>query len=112
MCPLAAIFCLAAWQPHTAVLEGVSDSLFVLDGLQTSRLVSEGRYERESDIIIGHHPTAESTALYFGGIALTHLLLENALEKVSPRAADIVEGVTIGWEGETVLFNLRFGMHF
>ena len=109
-CPLTAILCLAPWQPHTAALEAISQALIAVDAAQTARLAPEGFTERESDCVIGHYPKPTSVALYFGGLAIGHFLAENALEKVSPRWADVFEGVTVGWESATIAMNFRIGV--
>ena len=112
MCPVVAVFCFTAWQPHTVALEAIADALIATDAAQTAELTREGFQERESDCIIGHHPKPASVALYFGGLTLGHVLVTNALEKVAPRWADVWQGVTIGWEAGTVTANVRLGVRF
>jgi len=110
-CPMMAFWCLAHWPLHTIALEAMSQALFAVDAVQTASM-GNGYYERETNCIIGHHPSRESVALFFAGAAVTHFLTENALEKVSPKLADAMEGLTIGWEGATVGWNVRIGMRF
>jgi hypothetical protein len=112
MCSVWAILCLAHWPTQTVALETISQALIVMDAAQTAALVSEGYVERESDCILGHHPSAGSTAMYFGSLAVGHLLVTNALEKVSPKLTTAFQGLTIGWEGSTVALNVRLGVRF
>jgi hypothetical protein len=107
-CSLLALLCFTAWQPHTVALEAIGDSLIAIDGLQTSHIAREGFVERESDFAIGRYPSSRSTAEYFGGLALAHVLITNALVKVG--LSDVFQGLTIGWEGSTVVANYRRGI--
>lgn len=111
-CSVLAVMCFTAWQPHTIALETISDTLIAVDAVQTSRLTRDGFVERESDCIIGRHPSPRSTFEYFGGLEIGHVLLTNALEKVSPRAADIFQGISISWEGSTIAMNMRLGVRW
>ena len=136
MCPTIALFCFAAWQPHTIALEAIADSLIVADAVQTAEIDNSGHLhqppymtgerdghpvivipeftyrEVETDAIIGHHPKPASVALFFGGMTFGHVLLTNALDKTSPRWADAIDGLTIGWEGSTVAANVRLGIRW
>lgn len=115
-CAVAAFWCLAHWPAHAIALEAITQAEIAADAWQTASMGTVDHYggyqEREIDCLIGHYPSTRSVALAFGGMALGHFLLTNALEKVSPKWATTFQVLSIGWEGATIGWNAHIGLRF
>lgn len=100
------------WPLDVIALETGYQSIAVVDALQTAAIPSD-RYEREIDFAIGHHPKPASVAEWFGGMALGHFVVTDGLERCGrPWMPLAWESITIGFEGETVAWNVHIGVKF
>lgn len=111
-CTALALLCFHPWQPSTVALEAISQAFIAADAVQTAQLTREGFTEIESDCVIGHHPKPANTYLYFGALMAGHVLVTNLLTKIPGPWATIFQSFTIGWEGQTVVGNIRAGVRF
>ena len=100
------------WPLAVVALEASYQTVAVVDALQTAG-ISQNRYEREIDFAIGHHPKPASVAEWFGGMALGHFAVtDGLLHWGKPWMPLAWESVTIGFEGETVAWNIHVGARF
>lgn len=100
------------WPVNIIVTESIYQTLAAADAAQTANMPLKYK-EREIDTVIGRHPKGASVALWFGGMAVTHALTTEALVHWGqPWMPPVWESVTIGFEGETVAWNIHIGMRF
>jgi len=103
VCSFLLLLCAAA-PVDLKVEDAAALALMGADAYQTVSF-PPWRQERESDCIIGHHPSEASVVEYFAGAAVAHELAVSFAYRWHPWAARLIEAVTIGWEGETVAVN-------
>lgn len=100
------------WPVSIAALESLYQGVALVDALQTVDIPPD-RYEREIDFAIGRHPKPASVAEWFGGMALGHIVMtDGLLHWGRPWMPLAWESITIGFEGETVAWNVHVGIKF
>ena len=98
------------WEKSDIILESITQSLLVIDYLQSRQIVKNPYIYYESGIasyFIGAHPTMTEMTIYMGASMLIHYLIADCLPS---KWRKYWAGFYMGIEGQVIMQNYQLGL--
>jgi hypothetical protein len=106
------LLCGCGWSTQTILLESAWQGIHAVDYLQTIQIANHPEKYRETNLILGPHPSTQSVAIYSAVTAIGHAAITGVLEEYQKDWVPYWQGITIVIDGAAVINNYQIGIRF